>query len=65
MIGGFAMVAYPAQYGASGVMTFIVNHDGTVYEKNLGKDTAKVAQAMKKFDPDKSWKKAAPSALEQ
>jgi hypothetical protein len=65
MIGGFALVAYPAQYGSSGVMTFVVNHDGVVYEKNLGKDTAKVAQAMKKFDPDKSWKKAAPSALGQ
>jgi hypothetical protein len=58
MIGGFGMVAYPAQYGASGVMTFVVNHDGVVYEKNLGKDTAKVAQAIKLFNPDKSWKKA-------
>jgi hypothetical protein len=57
MIGGFGMVAYPAQYGASGVMTFVVNHDGVVYEKNLGKDTAKVAQAIKLFNPDKSWKK--------
>ena len=57
MIGGFGMVAYPANYGVSGVMTFIVNHDGIVYEKNLGKDTAKIAQAMKLFDPDKTWKK--------
>jgi hypothetical protein len=57
MIGGFAMVAYPAQYGVSGVMTFIVNHDGIVYEKNLGKETSKIAQAMTKFDPDGSWKK--------
>jgi hypothetical protein len=57
MIGGFAMVAYPAQYGVSGVMTFIVNHDGVVYEKDLGKETEKVASALKKFDPDKTWKR--------
>ena len=57
MIGGFALVAYPAQHGVSGVMTFIVNHDGVVFEKNLGKDTEKLAVAMKKFDPDKTWKK--------
>lgn len=59
MIGGFAAVAYPAQWGASGVMTFIVNHDGVVYEKNLGPDTAKIAQAMKTFDPDETWVKVA------
>ena len=58
MIGGFALVAYSAQYGNSGVMTFIVNQDGVVCEKNLGKDTEKIAAAMKKFDPDKTWKKA-------
>jgi Protein of unknown function (DUF2950) len=58
MIGGFALVAYPAKYGASGVMTFIVNHDGVVYEKDLGKNTEKTAQAMKLFDPDSTWKKA-------
>jgi len=57
MIGGFALVAYPAQYGNSGVMTFIVNQDGVVYQKNLGKDTAKIARAMTIFDPDKTWKK--------
>jgi hypothetical protein len=57
MIGGFALVAYPAQFGASGVMTFIVNHEGIVYEKDLGKDTEKIAKAMTKFDPDKTWKK--------
>ena len=57
MIGGFGMVAHPAKYGISGVMTFIVNHDGIVYEKNLGKDTAKIARAMKLFNPDKTWKK--------
>ena len=57
MIGGFALVAYPAQYGASGIMTFIVNHDGVVYQKDLGKDTEKTAQAMKRFNPDRTWKK--------
>lgn len=57
MIGGFGMVAYPAQYGVSGVMTFIVNHDGIVYEKDLGKDTPKIARVIKLFDPDKTWKR--------
>ncbi len=57
-IGGFAVVAYPATYGNSGVMTFMVNHDGVVYEKDLGKDTAKIAKAMTAYDPDKTWKKA-------
>ncbi len=57
MIGGFALVAYPAEYGNSGVMTFIVNQDGVVYEKDLGKDTEKIAAVIKKFDPDGTWKK--------
>jgi hypothetical protein len=57
MIGGFALVAYPAQYGASGIMTFIVNHDGVVYQKDLGKNTEKTTQAMKRFNPDRTWKK--------
>lgn len=57
LIGGFALVASPAKYGNSGVMTFMVNHEGVVYEKDLGKNTAKVAKAIKKFDPDKTWKK--------
>jgi len=55
MIGGFALVAYPAEYENSGVMTFIVNHDGKVFQKNLGKDTAKLAQGMKEYNPDSSW----------
>jgi hypothetical protein len=58
MIGGFALVAYPAKYGSSGVMTFIVNHDGVVYQKDLGRNAEKTAQAMKLFDPDSTWKKA-------
>ena len=57
MIGGFAVVAYPAAYGSSGVMTFMVSHEGVVYEKDLGKNTAKTAKAMVSFDPDQPWKK--------
>src|SRR5215510_79709 len=57
MIGGFALVAYPAQYGSSGIMTFIVNHDGVVYQKDLGPHTAATAQSMTKFNPDETWKK--------
>jgi hypothetical protein len=55
MMGGFGMVAYPAQYGSSGIMTFIVNHDGVVYQKDLGANTASVAQSMTRFNPDKTW----------
>ncbi|HLG85103.1 MAG TPA: DUF2950 domain-containing protein [Bradyrhizobium sp.] len=55
MIGGFALVAYPAEYGNSGVMTFIVNHAGIVYQKNLGIDTTELAKHITSFDPDKSW----------
>jgi hypothetical protein len=57
MIGGFALVAYPARYASSGIMTFVVNQDGVVYEKDLGKNTEKLAEAMIMFDPDKTWKK--------
>ena len=57
-IGGFAVVAYPAKFGNSGVMTFVVNHDGVVYQKDLGKNTEKIAKAMTKYDPDKTWGKA-------
>ena len=53
------MVAYPAQYGSSGVMTFIVNHDGVVYEKDLGSNTPRTVESMSKFNPDKSWKETA------
>lgn len=58
LIGGFAVVAYPAKYGISGVMTFIINHDGTVFQKNLGKNTETAALGMSRFNPDKSWQKA-------
>jgi len=60
MIGGFALVAWPAEYGNSGLMTFIVNHAGTVYQKDLGKDTEAVAKRMMWFDPDRSWSKVEP-----
>ena len=55
MVGGFAFVAYPAEYGNSGVMTFIINQDGVLLQKDLGKTTAETASAMSEFDPDGSW----------
>ena len=55
MIGGFAMVAFPSDWGKSGVMTFIVNQQGKVSEKNLGPETAKIAQEMQAYDPDETW----------
>ena len=58
MTGGFAFVAYPAEYRSSGVMTFIVGEDGVVYQKDLGKKTESVAKAMKEYNPDSSWQKA-------
>jgi len=58
MTGGFAFVAYPAEYRSSGVMTFIVGEDGTVYEKDLGKKTEALAKAMKEFNPNSGWQKA-------
>ena len=57
MIGGFALIAYPAEYGNSGIITFMVNHDGTVWEKDLGLKTAKLAQKIESFTPDKTWTK--------
>jgi len=57
MIGGFALIAYPAEYGNSGVMTFMVNHAGTVYEKDLGNRTEGIAKRKYLFDPDQTWKK--------
>ena len=58
LLGGFAVVAYPATYGSSGVMTFVVNHEGVVHEKDLGASTAAVAGALTRYDPDKTWRKA-------
>ena len=59
MLGGFALLAYPAEYGTSGVMSFMVNHDGIVYSKDLGADTTKAAEAIDVFDPDDTWKREA------
>lgn len=56
MVAGHALVAYPARWGVSGVMTFIVNQRGRVYQKNLGPKTAEIARAMKEYDPDLTWK---------
>src|SRR5208282_2259550 len=58
MTEGFAFVAYPAEYGSSGVMTFIVNEDGVVYQKDLGKKTDALAKTMKEYNPNSSWQKA-------
>ena len=58
MTGGFALIAYPAKYGDSGIMSFIVNQDGIVFEKNLGPQTAKTARQIVQYDPDSSWKPA-------
>jgi Protein of unknown function (DUF2950) len=60
MIGGFALVAYPARWNSSGVMTFMCNHEGVVYEKNLGWNTRIIASTMLRFNPDASWQKAQP-----
>jgi hypothetical protein len=64
MTGGFAFVAYPAEYRNSGVMTFIVAKDGVVYQKDLGKKTESAAKAMKAYDPDSSWEKSEQPAQE-
>jgi len=62
MIGGFALVAYPSEYGNSGVMTFIVSHDGKVFQKDLGPRTAELAERMTMYNPDSSWKIVGPEA---
>lgn len=65
MIGGFALVAYPAQYKNSGVMTFLVNHQGQVFEKDLGPNTGRLAAGMTAFDPDNTWRKVVNGGLPQ
>jgi hypothetical protein len=57
MVGGFALIAYPATYGVTGVMTFIVNQNGVVYQKDLGLKTTAIAQGITSFDPNSSWQK--------
>ena len=58
MVNGFAFVAYPAIYGSTGITTFIVNQNGTVYQKDLGPDTDKKANAISEYDPDSTWERA-------
>ena len=60
MIGGFALVAAPAEYGNSGVMTFIVDHDGDVFQKDFGNKTSQAAATMRAFDPDSAWTRVPP-----
>jgi hypothetical protein len=55
MSGGFGLIAYPAEYGRGGIMTFIVNQDGVVYQKDLGEETSKVAPGLNAYDPDGTW----------
>ena len=55
MVAGFALLAYPVEWGNSGVMTFIVNQRGKVYQKNLGPKTATLARDIRSYDPDSSW----------
>jgi hypothetical protein len=56
MTGGFAILAYPAEYGNSGVMSFLINQDGMVLQKDLGEKTTEVAKAITEFNPDDAWK---------
>ena len=65
MIAGFAAVAYPAEYGNSGVMTFMVDSRGVVYQKDLGSDTGQTAKVMTAFDPDSTWQRVEAPAPEQ
>ncbi|KRG71943.1 DUF2950 domain-containing protein [Pseudoxanthomonas dokdonensis] len=63
MSRGFALVAWPAQYGDSGIMSFMISHDGQVFQKDLGADSEKIAKAMTTFDPDSSWEEVAQPQL--
>jgi hypothetical protein len=65
LIGGFGVIAYPAEYGNSGVMTFITNHDGVVFERDLGPETEKKATEIHEFDPGPGWNRATPAATEE
>jgi hypothetical protein len=58
MTRGFAIVAYPAEYGSSGITTFMVDESGAIYEKDLGPNTTKLAEAMTAYDPDSTWHQA-------
>jgi hypothetical protein len=64
MIGGFALIAWPAEYGNSGITTFLISHDGVVYEKDLGKKTRKIASRTTLFNPDETWRRVAVDTAE-
>jgi hypothetical protein len=55
MIGGFALIATPAEYGVTGIQTFIVSHSGVVYQKDLGPDSVNLAKQITRYNPDKTW----------
>jgi hypothetical protein len=55
MVGGFALIATPTDYGVTGVQTFIVSHDGIVYQKDLGADSVNLAKQIDRYNPDKTW----------
>jgi hypothetical protein len=57
LLGGFGLIAYPAEYGNSGVMTFIINHQGQLFQKDLGDKTQEVARSINTFDPGEGWAK--------
>jgi hypothetical protein len=63
MIGGYALVAYPAEYSNSGVMTFLVNHQGVIYEKDLGENTTRIASGLTVFNPDSGWQRVSDAAI--
>jgi hypothetical protein len=60
--GGFSLLAYPALYGVNGVMTFMVNHDRVVWQRDFGEETPRVTPALERFDPDESWTPLAPES---
>jgi hypothetical protein len=60
MASGFALVAWPVQYGKTGVMSFMVNQDGVLFERDLGPQSAQAASALKSFNPAEPWKKTQP-----
>ena len=55
MIAGCALIAYPAEYGSSGIMTFVVSHEGVVFEKDLGETTADIVEYIREYNPDQTW----------
>ena len=57
LIGGFGVIAAPAQYGVTGIQTFIVSHSGVVYQRNLGRETSRIAASIKAYDPGPGWQK--------